>query len=293
MLGAKQRKTIEIDRGLFLVRYAAAEDEATPPKVTVAPDPASTRSISLLTHPDESEAILWRPGACFVVRALKPGTLVVEVTADPNGSSTAASVRVETLTQGGAHSSTRSTRSAESPHVSLESFSLIGHVAGIGDVRVKPKEWLAGPSAPSRIEGISIEWSEKPADLAIRYSVTTAKPQTISQRMVEIGGYAGTRGKALALVGVALELSGHAASGMQFNVEATFLGSPAVQHIGPRISLSGPTGREPLVGLKIGLERAGAEKQARHSSNGNGTEKTVNRVRVFRNRAKPDQSATL
>jgi hypothetical protein len=293
MRGARQRKTIDIDRGLFLIRYATADDEARPPKVTVAPDPAFKRSISLLTHPDEDEAVLWRPGACFVVRALKPGTLVVEVAAGPDGSSTAASVRVETLTQGGPAPKPRAMRSAEARPVNLEGFTLIGHVAGIGDVRVNPGEWLAGPSAPSRIEGISIEWSKKPADLAIRYAVTTAKPQTISQRMVELGGYAGTRGKALALVGVAVELHGHAALGVQLNVEATFLGSPAIQRIGPRISLSGPTGREPLVGLRIGLERTGAEKRTKPSPNGNGTDKTINRVRVFRNRTKPDQSATL
>jgi hypothetical protein len=293
MRGARQRKTIDIDRGLFLIRYATAEDEANPPKVTVAADPASKRAISLLTHPDEDEAILWRPGACFVARALKPGTLVVEVAAGPDGSSTAASVRVETLTQGGVAPKPRATRSSEARPVSLDGLTLIGHVAGIGDVRVNPGEWLAGPSAPSRIEGISIEWPKKPADLAIRYSVTTAKPQTISQRMVELGGYAGTRGKALALVGIALELLGRAANDVQLNVEATFLGSPAIQRIGPRVSLSGPTGREPLVGLKIALERAGAEKLVKLPPNGNGTERTINRVRVFRNRAKPDQSATL
>jgi hypothetical protein len=293
MRGARQRKTIDIDRGLFLIRYATAEDEAKPPKVTVTADSASKRSISLLTHPDEDEAILWRPGACFVVRALKPGTLVVEVAPGLDGDSTAASVRVETLTQGGDSSQPRSTRAVGNRPVNLEGFSLVGHVAGIGDVRVNPGEWLAGPSAPSRIEGISIEWPKKPAELAMRYSVTTARPQTISQRMIELGGYAGTRGKALALVGVGLELLGRAASNVQFNVEATFLGSPAIQRVGPRISLSGPTGREPLVGLRIGLERAGAKTQTKPPSSANGVDKTANRVRVFRNRAKPDQSATL
>jgi hypothetical protein len=291
MRGARQRKTIEIDRGLFLIRYATAEDEAQPPKVTVAPDSASKRSISLLTHPDEDEAALWRPGACFVVRALRPGTLVVEVEPGPDSISAAASVRVETLTQGGGIAA-KPLSAKNSGSVDLEGFTLVGHVAGIGDKRVRPGEWLAGPSAPSRIEGISIEWPEGPEDLTIRYAVTTARPHAVSQRMAELGGYTGTRGKALALVGVAFELSGRAASDLQLNVEATFLGSPAIQRVGPRISLAGPTGREPLVGLRISLERIGAKARPKLPLAASRHENAANRVRVFRNRAKSEQSAT-
>ena len=39
MARVEHRKIANIDRGLFLVRYAAAEDEIRPPKVTVAVDP--------------------------------------------------------------------------------------------------------------------------------------------------------------------------------------------------------------------------------------------------------------
>jgi len=35
---------------------------------------------------------------------------------------------------------------------------LMAHVAGIGDVFVNLNEWIAGPSAPSRIEGIAVEY---------------------------------------------------------------------------------------------------------------------------------------
>lgn len=42
---ARQRKTIETDRGLFLVR---AKDKARPPRVVVFADPDSERSISFL-----------------------------------------------------------------------------------------------------------------------------------------------------------------------------------------------------------------------------------------------------
>ena len=61
------------------------------------------------------------------------------------------------------------------------------------------------------------------------------------------------------LTNVMLELSGPDASAYQFSVEALFLGAPVMHASGERVVLSGPTGREPLVGLRLALEEASAE----------------------------------
>ena len=58
------------------------------------------------------------------------------------------------------------------------------------------------------------------------------------------------------LTNVMLELSGPDASVYQFSVEALFLGAPVMHVSGERVVLSGPTGREPLVGLRVALEEA-------------------------------------
>ena len=143
----------------------------------------------------------------------------------------------------------------------------LGHIAGIGDVHANANEWLAGPTAPSRIEGISIEWPTKPEGVDIRYSVKTAQPVNISGRIVDLGAFAGTRGRAMPLTNVMLELSGPDASLYQFSVEGLFLGAPAMRVSGERVVLSGPTGREPLVGLRVALEEAGAQNnQMRQTS---------------------------
>jgi hypothetical protein len=55
---------------------------------------------------------------------------------------------------------------------------------------------------------------------------------------------------------VAFELSGEASSDYRLCVEAGFLASPIIREIGKRVVLSGPTGREPLVGLRMNLELA-------------------------------------
>jgi hypothetical protein len=283
---AKQRKTVEVDKGLFLVRYTAAEDEVRPPRVRVSPEAKSSKSLTLVLHPDHKEAVLWQPGTGLIVRAVDPGQLVIEVIPMDEDGSGAATVKIEPLSQGKARSR-RSPDPFESS-VSAGDFKILGHVAGIGDVVAEADEWIAGPSAPSRIEGISIDWPDKPEDIELRYAVKLARPHAVSGRMMEAGGYAGTRGRALPIVGVVLELSGPRAADHQFAAEAIFLGSPSMRVSGQRVVLSGPTGREPLVGFRMRVEEV-----RRHSEPVPATRKagrTSSRVRVFRGRAKQDHS---
>jgi hypothetical protein len=290
---AKQRRIVDLDRGLFLVRYAAADDEARPPLVKVSSEPASDKNVSLILHPDHREGALWRPGACLVVRTMIPSKLAIEVVSAQAGGSVAATVRMERLSQGEALTEQPQTQTVVNPSLEVGNFRVLGHVASIGDVVVNANEWIAGPAAPSRIEGISIEWPGKPEDVDIRYSIRTARPQTVSGRIVDLGSFAGTRGKAMPVVGLTLELSGTGASDIQFNVEAIFLGSPATRITGRRIVLAGQTGREPLVGLRVGLEEASAESQTQRALSGARPSRASNGVRVFRSRPKQSQSVAL
>jgi hypothetical protein len=285
-----QRRVVEIERGLFLVRYVAAEDEASPPSVKVSSEPAADRNVSLMLHPDRGDAVLWQPGSSLVVRTMAQSKLLIEVTPAQHDGSGAATVRMERLTQGEPAADCLGLKDPNGSLHYLHEMRLLGHVASIGDVVVKANEWLAGPSAPSRIEGILIEWPGKPEYVDICYSIQTAKPQTISGRAVDLGSFAGTRGKAMPVVGVMLELSGIGTPNLQFNVEAIFLGSPAMHSRGRRIELQGPTGREPLVGLRVGLEEVGATSRARPPTSGTRSVQTSSGVRVFRSRPKPGQS---
>lgn len=285
-----QRKSVSVDRGIFLVRYVSADDEAMPPKVAVSSDQASSRNLSLVLHPDHDNAVLWQPGSCLVVRAMEPGTLCINVVPIQKGGSAAATVRIEPLTQGDALPALPSGADQRSSAGNLGDFRVLGHIASIGDVVVNANQWLAGPSAPSRIEGIAIEWPGKPDDLVLRYSIKTAKPQTVSGRMFEPGSFAGTRGKALPIVGVLLEMSGPGASNVKFTAEAIFLGAPAMRMTGTRVTASGPTGREPLVGLRLGVEPASAAVKPQPRPSASMPARPSNRVRVFRSRTSQSQS---
>jgi hypothetical protein len=286
---AGQRKEVELNRGLFLVHYRSAEDTASPPQVKVSPAPGYERQIQITTHPDCDPNTLWHPNTSLVVQANATATLHVEVlAAQPNGSRVAA-VKIEPITQG------KAAEMADPSEPDLHSMRVLGHVAGLGDVIVAADQWIAGPSAPSRIEGLAIEWP-KQAGLQLRYAV---KSGAQAGKMTEAGGYAGTRGRAMPLTGLILELWGELANSYQLVADAIFLSSPTMRVSGMSIVLSGPTGREPLVGLRLSVEqiekRSGVKSPAL-ASRQNGVSNvpapsvakvpSAGRVRVFRSRVK-------
>lgn len=277
MQRVKQTKTVEVERGLLLVRYATAEDTSRPPRVSIMVNPRFRKDIELVLSPDHQEAVLWQPGSCLVVYAAKPGELLVEVIPADAGGSTAATVRIETLSQGTAENAVEQYPLDD---VDLSRLGILGHVAGLGDVVVREDEWIAGPNAPARIEGISIDWPRKPEDLDILYSVKLARPHAASGRLTKIGGYAGTRGRALPIVGITLELAGRRARGLQLSGEAAFLGAPLTRVTGKKVAISGPTGREPLVGFRLRLDDSSAPLQPELPTAAGA--KSSARVRVFR-----------
>lgn len=287
-----QRKEVELNRGLFLVHYNSAEDEAFPPRVRIFPGPGHERQIQIITQPDSDPNTLWHPNTSLVVRATSAATLHVEVLAARANGSRIAAVRIEPINQGKAN---HAVDSSDSDLPDLDQIRVLGHVAGIGDVVVAPDEWIAGPTAPSRIEGLSIDWPQQ-SSLQLRYAV---KSGTQTGKMVEAGEFAGTRGRAMPLTGLILELSGGPSDSYQIAADAIFLNSPTMRVIGKRVVLSGPTGREPLVGLRLRLERIEAESAAvAPTKSGRATQRDVSpsksgakpassgRVRVFRSRAK-------
>jgi hypothetical protein len=291
MSDAEQQKVVNLDRGLFFVNYRSAEDSLSPPHVTVAPAEGHERRMEIILHPDATEPTLWEPNSGLVVRVNTPGTLQVQVQPMRQGGSQAAVVRIEPIQSGRTHLA-----AAQSEDLGLhinsatEGLKVLGHVAGRGDVIVGPNAWIAGPTAPSRVEGVALEWPEKPAGLDIRYAVQFANGQAGSGRMVPLGAYAGTRGRALPITGVVLEMSG--TDELEFIAEAGFLNAPTLRAVGKRVVLSGPTNREPLVGIRIGIERIAAAEQIVAQPVKPRKPAGSGRVRVFRSRPRQESSVT-
>jgi hypothetical protein len=67
------------------------------------------------------------------------------------------------------------------------------------------------------------------------------------------------------------------------------LNAPTLRAVGKRVVLSGPTNREPLVGIRIGVERTAVEQvaaPAKPSRKAAGS----GRVRVFRSRPRQESA---
>jgi hypothetical protein len=289
---ASQRKEVELNRGLFVVQYKSAEDKDAPPLVKVSAAPGHERHLQITTHPDSDPNTLWHPDTSLVVRASGTAVLHIEVIPARANSSRVAAVKIEPITQGTA---INSADLIDSPPIDLQAIRILGHVAGLGDVVVSADQWIAGPSAPSRIEGLAIEWPNQ-NDLQLRYAV---KSGSQTGKMTEAGGFAGTRGRAQPLTGLILELSGERSSSCRLTADAIFLNSPTMRVTGKSVVLSGPTGREPLVGLRLSVEPI--EKQADIHSPSLSPQKAIaatapahslvkapaaGRVKVFRSRVK-------
>ncbi|MEY9278879.1 hypothetical protein [Bradyrhizobium yuanmingense] len=289
MMGdAEQEKVISLDRGLFFVSYKSADDLASPPHVRVAPTEGHEGRMELILHPDATEPTLWAPNSGLVARVNTPGTLQIQVQPMRPGGSRAAIVRIEPIQPGRAPGAAHSERAVLDANVAMEGLKVLGHVASRGDVVVGPNVWIAGPTAPSRVEGIALDWPERPAGIDIRYAVQFANGQAGGGKMVPLGTYAGTRGRALPITGVVLEVNG--AEGFEFVAEATFLNAPTLRAVGKRVVLSGPSSREPLVGIRIGVDRIAAADNV--VVPGKPAQKPIDsgRVRVFRSPARQESS---
>ena len=257
-------KAVDLERGLYLVRYATADDPLDAPLVTIS---AEGRGIDILHDPSEESPELWQPGGCLVVHAKARGRLVITISPALQSRSTRAVINIEPIRSGAlADAAPAPMRSMPQPQgvepVDISSFRMLGHVSRVGDVYVGPDQWIGGPEAPSRVEGFAIEWPGKPAGLDLRYAVAIAKPDKASARPRYLNEFAGSRGKSMPILGVQLELVGAESYQCQLVAEALYLGAPMMRSAGSRIDLKGPTGREPLVGLRVGIQARGAARQS-------------------------------
>lgn len=296
----EQQRAVDLDRGLFFVNYKSADDTLAPPRVRVAPARGHEGRMEIILHPDASESTLWVPDSGLVVRVNMPGRLHVEVLPTRAGGSRAAVVRIEPIQSGQAPRISPAINSAPRTESlsSRDGLTVLGHVAGIGDVVVGPNAWIAGPAAPSRIEGLLLEWPDKPFGVDLRYAVQIGNGQSGSGKTMPLGTFAGTRGRALPLTGVVLELAG--TDELEFAAEAIFLSAPMLRAVGRRVVLSGPTGREPLVGLRIAVQGVAGtsaalfgrpeETPAVSGKPEPGKPAGSGRVRVFRSRPRQDSS---
>jgi hypothetical protein len=254
LLNVAQAKTVGLDPGLFVVRYMSSPARIAP-VVTIASERGRHRDLVLLAPPGYSAGELVQPGDALVVQARQRAELSVQVRPSVADGSWEAEIAIERLgrspeeAEDVATSEVADETLAKGP-IALE---LLAHVARLGDIRVSPGEWIAGPKRPARIEGLALTWQRASRDLELKYAVRVGG---IGSRLMQANGdgaFVGTRGQARPLTEVRFELDGPAAKDSELVIDALFEGGMPEQAEGRSICLSGPSGREALVGLRVEL----------------------------------------
>lgn len=271
--GRSQRRLVDVQQGLFALRYISSTAGPNPPAVTV--EPGRLDSVTLIAAPGAPDRVLDRPGSCLLIRAERPARLTLTASECRPGASLDASLSLERVA------------AAPSPVEGVEPrLDLVAHIARRGDQVFQMGEWICGPQMPSRIEGLAIEWPGRPADVDLRY-LAVGRGRTAG-RAAELttGGFAGSRGQAAPIVRIEIGLIGAGAHRYRLSGEALFLGSPIMVEEGAELRFASSTGRDPLVGLRITLRSASRaparEKPSRPPATG---AHRTGRVRMFREAA--------
>jgi hypothetical protein len=279
---------VNVDRGLYLLRYAAGANASVPPVAMARPAPGSEPFIEVISAPGIVTGFLSRPGECLVVRAERGGLLSVKIMRQSASASLDASFQLEPIFAAEEAVPTVAlglsvVAGPLSPAEGIAKFRLLGHVSRRGDVEVGAGEWVAGPQAPAPIEGIEVRVAGASGPrIEIQPLVASNPPRWLD--WAPPGVFAGSRGRFLSLAGLRIRLVGEAAARFTLSADALFLGSAIVSRRGREIEVVGAAAGDPLVGLRLDIAQEAV------SAVGNGVlaesafspRRTEPRVRVFR-----------
>jgi hypothetical protein len=246
---------LPVKKGLHVLRYVSATDMMRPPKVLVMGKPGASEGMSFLFSPDATEGTLSRFDDCVAIRATHPAVVMVTTMADPLCVSTDVELKLEPIER----TERAAPREAAPALVPLPPgrFLVEGHVQKIGDTRAGPSGWLGSATGGERLECFSVAWVDPLKGVRLSYGCEMLGRGRQTARVP--GQLVGTKGQATAITRVFFELNGSQASDWEFVVTAAFRGAQPRTVTGQKVELAGPTGQEPLTGIKVELRERETE----------------------------------
>jgi hypothetical protein len=250
-------RPLRVPEGLFVLRYVSSPDGLDAPEISVTVPQGS--DIAVVDSADSfvrrGETVLGMPGDAVVLKARREGAVLITVLSPGGRGRRQAHVGLERVTNAPRPSvGTLPHAAPQALDVDPEELlEIMAHVANRGDVTVKGGQWICGPQFPMAIEGIAVNWRQAPQGVDV---VTTARVNDRGRTQLApapSGRFVGTRGRAAPLVGLSFTLTGPLASRYTLSCEALFLGAAIVSRVGATVDLKGPTGHEPLVGLRLSI----------------------------------------
>lgn len=259
-----QTLVLNVTEGLYVLRYLGGANPRSAPAAIVKLSSAASTDADIITAPGLNSGEMPGPGSNVVILVRRSGPIEVVVEASGGNDSLDARFSLDLLapalskkrpdTEG--RTQVKSDAMAK-PDVSAPAsgqsalIELFAHVARRGDIAADQEGWVAGPNAPSAIEGIEVSCNRTDLGVAIQYK-NLANANRWSDWQPP-GGFVGTRQKASPLTGLRLKVVGAASQGYELEGEALFLGSPIQLGRGQDLEFVSVGGLDPLVGLKLRL----------------------------------------
>ncbi len=277
---------LPVKKGLHVLRYVSATDMMRPPRIFVAGKPDASEGVEMLFAPDVPDRLLTRFGDCVAIRAPQPAMLMVTSIADPMCVSTEVELKLEPVGRTEARVPATAPQPA-APEAAITSgrFIVEGHVQKLGDTRAGASGWLGSATGEDRVESFSVFWVQSIKGVRLSYGCEMPGRGRHTARVP--GQMVGTKGQSTAITRVFFELNGSQAAEYEFVVTAAFKGVQPQTATGRSVELAGPTGLEPLTGLRVDLrervaEAAEAAPETRAPAAVTAPTPARGRVRVFR-----------
>lgn len=276
---------LPVKKGLHVLRYVSATDMMRPPRIFVAAKPDASEGVEMLFSPDVPDRLLTRFGDCVAIRAPQPAMLMVTSIADQLCVSTEVELKLEPVGRPEARVQAPPPPPAPEESVTSSRFILEGHVQKLGDSRAGASGWLGTATGEDRIESFSVFWVQSIKGVRLTYGCEMPGRGRHTARVP--GQMVGTKGQSTPITRVFFELNGSQAAEYEFVVTAAFKGAKPQTLAGRSVELAGPTGLEPLTGLRVDLRERVPEAEAAAAKEAPAAvapspAPTRGRVRVFR-----------
>ena len=277
--------SLPVSPGLFALRYLDSESPK-PPRIFVQVSPSSLGDVDVVYVPGNPKGVLEEPERFAIVVAERSSNSQLTVVPFAGGGSDAR-VQLEPLKlAAGARSGVDTAEGAGLPIVAAparaaarydrdavpgsadvrsgletpgvlgragDGFSVTCHVSRHGDVTAPGGAWIGGPDAPAVIEGLALRCGGL-GEQRLEYQVLLPGSGGLWSPWVGNGGFAGTRGRGLGLLGLRIRLAGARGAIGGLCGEAAFLGCPLVSESGRELEFTSYAGADPMVGLRLRLE---------------------------------------
>ena len=165
-----------LERGLYILRYVSTAASLAP-VIFVRPSPGYENVVVFLSSPGDEANFLSQPLSFIIVRASEAARIQVTVRACEGGNSCEAELKLEPLTdrrvndifelQRSLPSRQKTVEQAERPSADTSKFTLLAHVAMLGDVSAAPLNEVRGETLAQALTGGAVRHALECAELGI------------------------------------------------------------------------------------------------------------------------------